>query len=325
YKTSMGAYIAEEDVAEVDRTVVIARMTSAYMLTDKDYTAIYIGVTENVPLNGYIDNGKFIVTLYNVDPSSAPTMSYTDNPLFKGTSQAKHTKANSYKYYFDLVSTDNFYGFSFSYVNGHVKVELRNPQILPDTSRPLAGKTIIVDAGHGGTDTGARGAHPDFNEADMNLAIVLEAAPMLEKLGANVILTRTEDVTVDIYERLDLIEATIPDLLVSVHQNSMGYNTDITKIRGLISLHFSDAGKLLNSSISGAMSDALNRYERTPANQRLAMVRNVKFPSALVEVSFITCIEEYDMMLRNGSFKRAAEGLVDGILDFYRNQAKYVK
>jgi len=325
YKLSMGAYIAEEDVVEVNRGISIASITSAYMLTDKDCTAIYIGVTENVPLNGFVEKGKFHLTLYNVDPSTAQTLSFADNPFFNGASQKKHTKANSYRYTFDLIDVNNFYGFTFSYVNGHVKVNFNNPEALPVSDKPLAGKTIILDAGHGGVDTGARGADPDFNEADMNLAIVLEAAPMLERLGANVILTRTEDVTMDIYERLDMIEAVIPDLLISVHQNSMGYNTDITKIRGLVALHFSDAGKLLNSSVSGAMADSLARYERTPSNQRLAMVRNVKFPSTLVEVSFITCIEEYDMMLREGSFRRAAEGLTEGVLDFYRNQAKYVK
>ena len=55
------------------------------------------------------------------------------------------------------------------------------------------------------------------------------------------------------------------------------------------------------------------------------MVRNVQFPSCLVETSFITCVEEYEQMLNGGGIERAAQGLVQGILDYYAAQAAYIK
>ena len=60
---------------------------------------------------------------------------------------------------------------------------------------PLSGKVIVIDPGHGGIDGGA-----SFNnvlEKNMNLEVSLKLKRMLERDGANVILTRAKDVSLD--------------------------------------------------------------------------------------------------------------------------------
>lgn len=200
---------------------------------------------------------------------------------------------NRITFSYTLIDEYNFYGFSTAYDSGTVTISLRNPQKLSEsTDQPLSGKTIILDAGHGGTDPGAigplglyesealAGGEAAMNEKDLNLAIILRAKEKVEALGAEVILTRESDTTVDIYKRLELYNNTCPDLAISVHQNSMAYNTDITKIRGFIGLYWADSGKLLTSSPFFLRCICPAASGREPTQQRLALVRNRKFPAS---------------------------------------------
>lgn len=325
YRLRMGGYLTASGVKEIEqKNISIAKIIDAYMMTDEKETVFYIETNENVPLNGYIENNEFIFTLYNVDTSTAKDIKLIDNPLISDIRWEKSAKENAYKYFCTLKNLDNFYGYEFGYSDSTVTVSLRNPQKLPNSATPLEGKVIVVDAGHGGTDTGAAGPDKTYNEADMNLDMSFATAKELEKLGATVLMTRTEDVTVNIFDRLDFLIDTKPDLMISIHQNSMSYESDITRIRGLIGLYFADSGRLLTKSLSKSVASELNRLERTPTQQRLAMVRNPKFPSTLVEIGFITCVEEYDLMRRDGSSERVGKAIAKGVIDYYTAQEKYL-
>ena len=73
------------------------------------------------------------------------------------------------------------------------------------------------------------------------------------------------------------------------------------------------------------MARRLDKLDRSPTKQRLAMVRNQKFPSTLVEVCFITNVEEYERMMQPGEIGRIADYLAEGVLNYYAAQAKYLK
>ena len=182
---------------------------------------------------------------------------------------------------------------------------------------------VILDAGHGGADWGALGASGTSNEKDLNLAIVLAAAEKLKALGADVVLSRADDTTVSLYERMDLLEALEPDLCVSIHQNSMGYSSDITRIRGTLALWCMDGGMLLSDTVGRAVAESLGRSYRGNAYQALAVCRNPKFPAALIEVGFITSVEEYEQIASSDGISSAADGVVNGILEYYKKQAEY--
>lgn len=77
----------------------------------------------------------------------------------------------------------------------------------PVDSKPLDGITIILDPGHGGKDPGAVGTDAQGQlvyEKDLNLQIAMKIKPLLDSLGAKVIMTRTEDNWVSLYQRVVL-------------------------------------------------------------------------------------------------------------------------
>ncbi len=332
YKLRCGGYVSADKIKEIDTdTIPIAKLDSAVITSDGEATYIKLKASENIPVNCYIENGEFCVTVYNMDAQNAPKLEMADNPLFTSARGEKSAKANAYKYFMKLVALENFYGFDHYYEDGYLIVELTNPKALDDGATPLLNKTIILDAGHGGKNPGALGplgaADGALNESDFNLEIVLAAEKYLKDLGANVIQIRDRDCEIDvpIADRMQTLIDVQPDLVISIHQNSMPYTTDITKVRGLVGLYWADSGYMLTDVMGEVLSSELGKLDRSPTKQRLAMVRNPKFPATLIETCFITSVEEYEVMMQSGTIDRIARSIADGVLAYYENQRKYIK
>lgn len=80
---------------------------------------------------------------------------------------------------------------------------------------------VVIDPGHGGTNTGA--VSGDISEKELTLALAAKLRAFFKKHPApeiEVIFTRMEDVSMPIKERVELIEQQQPDLFISLHFNS---------------------------------------------------------------------------------------------------------
>ncbi len=320
YRLRVGGYVSESDVTELESDVPIATVSGAEVKNDGAFTRIYIKTDVNIPMNGRVEDGSFILNLYNVDTTTATAPTLSDNPLFDSAEYQMSTKKNCFRYHLKLKHEDNFYGFEFSYSDGYAIVSLRNPTKLANGDKPLENRVIVLDAGHGGYDGGAYGASAENSESALNLRIVLEAKQMLEELGASVILTRSDDTYVALTDRIGIVEGLSPDLCVSVHQNSMEYNVDVTKVHGTLALYWEYAGRSLAKAMAESVSMGLGRQNRGASTQKLAMVRCERYPSTLVEVGFITNVEELEHIASPDGITRAARSVVDGILDYYAMQ-----
>jgi N-acetylmuramoyl-L-alanine amidase len=88
-------------------------------------------------------------------------------------------------------------------------------------SQPLGGRlTIVIDPGHGGKDTGAIGPRGS-REKDIVLDIALRLRRLLaDRLGAHVIMTRTDDTFVPLEERTGIAKTAQADFFISIHVNA---------------------------------------------------------------------------------------------------------
>ena len=330
YELRMGGFISEEWVDEIYSADLAekARITKAVVSDKGDHTELRMTTAwgNNLPYYGYMEEGRFFVTLYNADAENAIDAAIQDNPLFTACETIRLPDQNRVRYALTLKDERNFYGFDLYYEDDEIVVTFRNPMTVDlERELPLEGIHIVLDAGHGGSDRGAAGAqnteNESLNEEDINLLITLEAERLLKELGADVELTRREDVTMDLYARMDYLEEKEPDLCISIHQNSMGYTSDITRIRGVLPLYWADSGKLLADTVGAGVAGHTGRFLRDTSSQMLAMCRNPKFPQTLIEVGFITCVEEYEQMVSGRGITQAAEGIRDGVLEYFRRQA----
>ncbi len=117
------------------------------------------------------------------------------------------------------------WGYSVEYKGNSLVISLKNtPEVLYSKARskePFKGLYIGVDAGHGGEYSGAV-SPSGIKEKDLNLDMAFVLKNELEKRGARVVLSRSEDVNVSMKERADLFKNEKVDLMVSVHCNAGG-------------------------------------------------------------------------------------------------------
>jgi N-acetylmuramoyl-L-alanine amidase len=164
----------------------------------------------------------------------------------------------------------------------------------------LFGKTIVVDAGHGGKDTGAR-ASDGSTEKSLNLAIAKRLATDLREAGAFVVMTRTEDVDLasdaderrrhrhmgDLQGRLRVVRKQSIDGFVSIHCNADPSPTWY----GAQVLYFSrnPKGKELAETVTEAFrTNGMHGVRSVQSNQTLYLLKRIPEPAVLVEVGFIT-------------------------------------
>jgi N-acetylmuramoyl-L-alanine amidase len=110
-----------------------------------------------------------------------------------------------YKY---VLLTVLFFTSAYSYAN-----------TLEDT--PYRIKTIVVDAGHGGTDGATKGVFS--REKDIALQVALRLGKAIEEnlKDVKVVYTRTTDVFIPLYERIGIANRNKADIFISIHCNSM--------------------------------------------------------------------------------------------------------
>lgn len=194
------------------------------------------------------------------------------------------------------------------------------------------GKTVVLDAGHGGEDPGAVSAFSGAKEKDITLAIVLETKKLLESDGYTVILTRSEDVLnytdenlsmtakrrQDLQARKKLMDESNADIVVSVHLNAFtdsrysGAQTFYTKQ--------SVSSKKLAIAIQDAMRahlDEANTREALLKSEDIIITKNCKVTTTIVECGFLSNEEEEKRLVNQDYQIRIAEAIKLGIDDYF--------
>ncbi|NLD87408.1 MAG: family 10 glycosylhydrolase, partial [Clostridiales bacterium] len=195
-----------------------------------------------------------------------------------------------------------------------------NPGISANIGyKPLSGHTIVVDAGHGGYDTGALGLlGADMPEKTINLDISLKLRDELTSLGAKVIMTRETDTYLSLEERLDISYLIKPDLFISVHCNSMNTNVDSSKVSGF-SVFFrektsSDAAK----TIFNYLNDNLDLDNKGCHQANFYVVRGTWSPAVIFESAFMPNPSDFENLINEEWQAKLAKTLAMAITEYFK-------
>ncbi len=213
-------------------------------------------------------------------------------------------------------------GAEIAFVKGSLQLQLWKPAV---GDARLAGKIVVVDPGHGGSDTGARSPAKDLAEKDLTLAISKLLATALASQGATVVMTRKTDVAVPLYDRPAMAARNKADLFLSVHINSN--KTGLTT-GGMTFYHMKDP---LSSLLAQCVQDEIAkvsglpnfgiRSDRTLYTTGLAVLRSAKMPAVLIELGFINHPTDRARMLKPEFQEAVASAIVEG-LKVYLGDAK---
>lgn len=211
---------------------------------------------------------------------------------------------------------------------------------------------VVIDAGHGGHDTGTVGPH-GAKEKDIVLGIALRLGRLLKQsLGLEVVYTRTHDTFIPLQERTAIANRAHADLFVSIHANSSQKQT----VRGIETYYLdfaatpnamavaarenqsspesvaglqqfikqiaysekSDESRLLAASVDAALYQAVSGRTRTIADRGVktapfVVLIGANMPSILVETAFLSNSED-EQNLRSGAYRqKVAVALLRGI------------
>lgn len=174
--------------------------------------------------------------------------------------------------------------------------------------------TILVDAGHGGVDSGTQSVSLNYEEKDINLAIALKVRKILEQEGrVNVIMTRETDVFLSPEQRLDLINRTSPEKIISIHCNSAG-NLKAKGIEVLYNSKNKESEKLAKNCLE-EIRKATSQVNRGLVNgDSIYIIRNANNPVALIEVGFISNKRELKFLLNEKNQEKIAQGIVNAVM-----------
>ena len=184
----------------------------------------------------------------------------------------------------------------------------------------LAGKVVIVDPGHGGSDSGAKGG--GAMEKTLTLKVAKLLTDELTRAGATVIMTRQTDVFIPLQVRSDISNRNHADLFLSIHINSTGGSGSQS---GTISFHHkgNDTGKHLAECIQAEMAKVNGLPNKGVwSDGRIyqtgfAVLRNTRQRAAvLLELGFINHPRDRARMLTDDFQAKVAAAIARGVQTF---------
>lgn len=207
----------------------------------------------------------------------------------------------------------------------------------------VAPKTIVLDAGHGGTDPGKENKTLGVNEKTLTLDVVLRLKKLLEAQGWRVLLTRADDTRLapdqitDLQRRAEFANKNSADLFVSVHFNSApsaitGVETYTMAPQFMLSTaddkkdEMTDkafpgnkldyANLLLGAQLHRAMLGELKTPDRGFKRGRLHVLRFIECPGVLVECAYLSSDAEARRVATPEFRDKIARALADGLRNY---------
>ncbi len=200
------------------------------------------------------------------------------------------------------------------------------PVSAPAPTKPI----IVLDAGHGGLDSGAVGKNGVL-EKDVNLSVVLDLRDMLEMSGFEVVLTRDEDISIydagiegirnqklnDMDNRLKIIQSYPDSVFLCIHQNNF---TDPQYFGGQMFYNNNNPdNRTLAQIMQRRFADLQpgNDREIKLSGNELFLLKSNKNPSLMIECGFLSNPDEEQLLSTKEYQQKVAFTIYGGLLEYF--------
>lgn len=175
-------------------------------------------------------------------------------------------------------------------------------------------RIVVIDAGHGDHDNGTTGVSGRV-EKDFNLIMALKVEELLKQESQiEVVLTRHDDTYVTRPDRAKLANDLNADAFISIHANSV---LNIPTANGTETYYFSEASKPLADVMHKHLIEATQLKDRKVKYNNYEVLRRSNMPASLLEVGFLSNVEEEALLFTEDFQNRVAQGIVDAIKEYF--------
>lgn len=177
----------------------------------------------------------------------------------------------------------------------------------------LSGKTIVIDAGHGGEDRGTTG-YRGTDEKDVTLKTATLLSQKLQAAGATVVMTRESDEYVTLRKRVSIAHQTSADAFISLHYDA----NENSAITGSTTYYFNDNQYNLAKTIHDNLTPKTNLVDRGVQPGNYYVVRENRQEAVLIELGFLTNPAEEQYITSAQFREQATLGIYNGILQYFK-------
>lgn len=178
---------------------------------------------------------------------------------------------------------------------------------------------VVLDAGHGGNDSGA--SFGNFLEKRVNIITALLTKKYLEELGYRVIMTRSKDTFVSLSRRVEIASQVKADIFVSIH-----FNSSINRQAEGIEVYYYSSKPIPRNRASQQLANYVlpQLIDQTGANSRgvktgnFHVIRETVMPAVLVEGGFITNQKERQKIRQRKYLEQIALGIAQGVDKYFK-------
>ncbi|MGE5677280.1 MAG: N-acetylmuramoyl-L-alanine amidase family protein, partial [Pseudomonadota bacterium] len=314
-RLSLGQWVKESDVS-VYTSQAQARpvVRSVFYTAGEWWDSLKLGIRNSVAATADFDGERLTLKITAGSTAAMPKL-----PSSSPFSAVTVTKDGSNSVYtLTIKKGQEIGGFYVQNTAEGLVLNIKRPLKSNGSSKPLSGMTIMLDPGHGGTDTGATGPlGAGYSEKDINLATALKLRSELEKLGAKVTMTRSTDINVSLEERLAVSRNSKPDMFISLHANSMEDNVDISRVDGFAVFYREKLAQSLAAAVFENTVATLGRTNKGLHNNNFYVTRGTWAPSILVESGFVPNPYEFEWLTGEAGQTALAKSLSQAVVRYF--------
>ena len=314
-------FISEDDVELVSgsRIQPLYSVTSMSCGPSEQGDIVSIPYLEPVPYEVYPDpDGKrLVVTLFGVE-SAATWVSHRTGCRVVDKLTWEQSTPETFRVYVNL-KTENIWGYDIRPVGRSLVVSLKYPPVYDTAAeKPLAGLKIAIEAGHGGSGTGAIGLS-GLVEKEINLDLSFRLGELCTSMGAEVVQVRDSDRDMGLIEKRNIAIKSGADMLISIHANAGG--------RGYLSVagtstywHNPFWAPLAQTIYDRLLETGLPEFG-VVGTFNYTVTRASQMPAMLVEQAFMTHAEDEEKLADPEFRQQMAAKIYEGIIDYLKFMA----
>lgn len=292
--------------------------TSSYYLTnswlvngDDKYDYVSIGLDEKLPYRSMqqISPSKIVVDIFG---ATSNTNWITQRSTATEVKNVYHEQIEDdvFRVIIELKHPQHW-GYSVYYQGKRLVIKVkRQPEDLS-----LENMKVAVDAGHGGSNSGASGTKTGIQEKKYTLLIAKQVERILQENEARVFMTRNSDTSLSMTERVEMVQKQDPDFLISIHLNSSVKDS----VRGVSTYYRYIGFRPLTQFIQESMLEIGLADFGNIGSFNFALNGPTDYPNCLVEVAFLSNKDDEQLILDPEFHKAVAIQIVHGIKEWLKS------
>lgn len=286
-------------------------LTSSWTVYGNDkYDFVTIGLDERLPYKSIqqTDPSRIIVDIFG---ATGNTNWVTQLKSAKEIKMVSHEQVEDdvFRVIIDLKQSQQW-GYSISYRKKSLVIAVKHrPENLS-----LRHLKIAIDAGHGGSNPGAIGVKSGIEEKKCNLLIAKQLEKSLKRKGAEVFMTRSADIDLNMTDRTLMLREANPDLLISIHHNAASN----LNVKGVSTYYRYLGSKQLSVKVLNRLLDLGLAEFGNIGSFNFSLNGPTEYPNCLVEVAFMSSEEDENRIISPHFQRQVAQKIRKGISDWIK-------